>query len=74
MVCSKNTDLGFCPYRALSVTRCFTQGVAIGLNLFRPFQGDFLKSLNRLEAIILLDFLDEIDEPLRRICQRDKKT
>jgi len=28
-----------CPYRASFVTQSFTQGVAIGLDLFKPFQG-----------------------------------
>ena len=28
-----------CPYRASFVTQSFTQGVAIGLDMFKPFQG-----------------------------------
>ena len=28
-----------CPYRASFVTHSFTQGVAIGLDPFKPFQG-----------------------------------
>ena len=30
-----------CPYRASFVTPSFTQGVAIGLDMFKPFQGIF---------------------------------
>ncbi len=41
LVGSKNSILWFCPYRAISVSHRFTQGVAIGLNMSMPFQGDF---------------------------------
>ena len=38
-VSTKIVRFMLCPSRASFVTHSFTQGVAIGLDLFKPFQG-----------------------------------
>ena len=43
----------FCPYRASFVAHSFTQGVAIGLYMFKPFQGIFRGYLQPILSIFL---------------------